>query len=346
MNPVPLIYFGLQSFRLQFLQLLLTAFVLVVFGAFSSIFTRSALAFSWEDVFRSEPPVPSNDGGSRGDRDTFCPIAPIPPLDASGNAISSAIVYSDRPLLLWQGATERIELWQRGGDRPLWTHSISEADRVKETAALTDQITYQVTAPTPLQPDQRYEWRIYPPGLDYSIARFRTVSLEERDRIRQELDGIIAGQTAPAATIRRADYFAGQQMWSDFWQTLLTGQPPSQELVALNGNTIAALCPLVSASSILSIPNPTRPPEATHPFNAEANQTIELSLDSPEAPTQFTLLDPQGTTIATGTAQPNRPISQQFTLPLQGQYKVRLQAAETPSQNQYTLTVTSRFNVQ
>jgi hypothetical protein len=78
------------------------------------------------------------------------------------------------------------------------------------------------------------------------------VRTEERKGISQalqQLDQQLAAEkiTGETATLRRAEFFANQQidnqpLWSQFWQEVLSVQTPSDKLTSWTRETITSLC--------------------------------------------------------------------------------------------------------
>lgn len=178
---------------------------------------------SWQEIFdRDEPPVPPENGGSRGD---FCAIAP---------SVLGEIreIWNERPLLLWQGFAARMEVRSRDAQEVLWQAAIKPSDR---------SIFYQGK---PLQPSQIYDWVIFEdeskiPSL---IIPFRVMEREKRDRIAKQLaeleaplreaqhSGESRGDLSEAIARERADYFAQQKLWADALQEAFSVKNPSPEL--------------------------------------------------------------------------------------------------------------------
>ncbi|MGJ3251910.1 MAG: hypothetical protein ACFE0J_12370 [Elainellaceae cyanobacterium] len=160
-------------------------------------------------------------------------------------------VWSDRPTLVWQGSASSVELYQQGGSEPIWTYPLSESDQIPGLdGAQTeefDEPVYQVTYDgEPLEPGQAYVWRVIQPFAPRPIS-FQIMTTEEQEKITDDLTALEsqleAEDTDETLAIQKADYFADQQLWSDFWQQILAVESPSDELKTVLDETIAELCP-------------------------------------------------------------------------------------------------------
>lgn len=157
----------------------------------------------------------------------LCAIAPPARLMGIGNAI-----WNDRPLFIWQGAAVRIELLASGNEEVLWSKNLTPNDR---TAVYDGE---------PLQPGQRYEWRLYRSSEDDPLVTlFRILPREERDRITAELNQLqTQGDTAEQIALKRANYFAKNRLWSDALQEIYSVPNPSEELNKLGQEITNYIC--------------------------------------------------------------------------------------------------------
>ena len=177
----------------------------------------------WATIFQAlvqdnQPPEDAKKGGSRG----LCAIAP----KAIG---TNTEIWSDRPLFVWKGRIERIELRSTDSDRVLWKQSVEGKNRV----------LYDGKA---LQPGQTYEWRLFFSDQENAqpikTERFRVMDAQERDRIKAQLqtleEQLKAEQISPEDIARRrAQYFAKQRLWSDVLQEAYSVENPSASLTAM-----------------------------------------------------------------------------------------------------------------
>jgi hypothetical protein len=159
---------------------------------------------------------------------------------ANPSILVTAIVWSDRPTFIWDGKVDKIGVRVRGSEDILWSQPVSGTNRV----------TYAGKA---LQPDRVYEWLVL--SSNDQVKRFipfRVVTAQERKGISQalqQLDQQLATEkiTGEAATLRRAEFFAAQQidnqpLWSEFWQEVLSVQTPSDKLTGWTRETMTLLC--------------------------------------------------------------------------------------------------------
>jgi|GEM_PF-1685460 hypothetical protein len=198
----------------------------------------------WRRVFpRSEPiPEEGRDGGSKGEG--FCPIAPYQFSEIER-------VWNNRPTFTWTGNITQISIREQNSQTVIWSQNISEENRVNlnlETAASNPLQLYQITVGTALQPGQVYELQVSTnPPIDYRPIPFRMMTVEERNTVNQELQQLeqeLAAEniTGDAAILQRADYFASQQLWSEFWQEVLSVETASEDLKRLIDETVNRLC--------------------------------------------------------------------------------------------------------
>lgn len=75
---------------------------------------------------------------------------------------------------------------------------------------------------------------VLPEGDQGAIAQ-ALVTLEVT--LRQE------GLDEDAIALQRADYFADQCLWDDFWHEVMSIEHPSEDLQTLRESTLSTLCP-------------------------------------------------------------------------------------------------------
>jgi hypothetical protein len=330
-----------KSFWFRFFQsslsLLFVSQLLLTFSLVSPPPSQAAMWDFWRTWYSSRFPRRGL-GGSRGNG--FCLIAPLP---TSG----IAKVWSERPTFVLQGSVTRLEVWAEEAETAFWTQTITEADRLQETIAVTAQPTYAVTLNQSLEPGS-YQLRMYTPySPQYTQIDLQVISSQERNSISNDLEQI--DSTDEAAAVQRADYFAGQNLWLDFWQTVISA-PVSEDWRAVNSNTIAALCPLLETSGTLpsvgaSIAEDGNP-YMEHRFEGRAGQTVEMTLASPELDTRLILMNSQGTVIEQiDHIASDQTTSKVITLLEDGEYTVQVQAINPQRRGEYDLTVVSKFGV-
>ncbi|WP_413168100.1 hypothetical protein ACL6C3_15420 [Capilliphycus salinus ALCB114379] len=209
------------------------------------LLAQNSSPLPWHRFFEnSEPPTEPQgnpgDGGSRGD--DICPIAP--------NNLAVLKVWNIRPTLTWSGEITKLEIRELDSRTNLWNQRISDNNKVPSLSS--DELKlYQITVETDLQPGQTYKWYFSdkPDGEydEYLPVEFTIMTDRERESIAQELQQLEQELTAQnitgdGAKLRRADYFASQNLWLDFWQEVLSVESPSEDLKALLTSTIGELC--------------------------------------------------------------------------------------------------------
>lgn len=218
-----------------------TAFVLVLVPpAFTQqnpkpqIETRRAKQNSiWDAIWKL---VMKRDEPSLSSRDGVCVINP-------GLLGEKNVIWSDRPLFLWQGKVQNLEVRPYSLDTPysgqkvLWSQTV---------IAGSQSATY--TGET-LQPGQTYDWQLV--VVDSSPRRlrftFQVMDAQSRDRITDELTAMetqlkSAGATPEAITLAKAKYFAERDLWSDALQEVYSVQNPSTELTKNTQELSSNLC--------------------------------------------------------------------------------------------------------
>ncbi|HEY9642467.1 MAG TPA: DUF928 domain-containing protein [Coleofasciculaceae cyanobacterium] len=239
----------LSSFGLS-LTLLLMPQVLPIQPPPAAAFSVPNLRQTWENLWgrllASEPPVPPSNGGGRGA--TFCVISP---LETAAPATEMARVLSDRPTLTWIGEAGTLEVHQPDQETALWQGRVSDGDR-KGTVVLDANSNaalniYQVAVPKRLEAGQAYTWWVSPSQVQARQISFQVVTAAERDRLMQALQTLnqqlaAEGVTGEKATLRRADFYAQQQLWAEFWREVLAVPHPSAELTQLIDQSFRVFC--------------------------------------------------------------------------------------------------------
>lgn len=182
--------------------------------------------FAWWDIFQNEPPVEKRPGGKRGD---LCAIAPR-------SINTETEVWNDRPLFVWQGNFGKIEVQSNDRKQVLWSQPVAATDSlVRYTGA-------------PLLPSQIYNWVIF--DLDNNpifFVPFKVMDAQKRDRIRLDLMALEEElknkkATAEQIALKRANYFAQHQLWSDVLQEVYTVKNPSATLKEILQKIPTQLC--------------------------------------------------------------------------------------------------------
>jgi hypothetical protein len=290
----------------------------------------------WDRIFSSsrppDPPIPRGRRPAGG----FCAIAP------NGTDPDIALpVTSDRPSLFWRGNVETVELWQAEGRVPLeqidlTTHTV---DSLRSVQLAPDQTLYQLTLDVELQPEQHYEWRIYRTGVtEPFIFPFTVMTMDQQTQIQQDLRGVEG--TGETAVIQRANYFANQQLWHEFWREVFTVEQPSDPLKQIMSYSTAYFCPQINVAESLAPGNrrsPTGQFYRDFPLNGSAGQAIEVYLSSNEFEPSLVLLNSEGEILTEAVAEDSQA-KLVTALPEAGTYTIRV-TSESPQTGTYRFRV-------
>ncbi len=132
------------------------------------------------------------------------------------------VIYSDRPLFLWQGKVPSLEIY-------LYTpFSLEREQEILWSQTVGSDVQKVLYTGKALEVGQIYDWEIVVnPQSNRRRISFQVMAGEKRDRIRSELEQLeteltISGATASEITLARANYFAQQDLWSDALQELFS----------------------------------------------------------------------------------------------------------------------------
>jgi hypothetical protein len=186
---------------------------------------------SWLNIsqvlFKKKPPINPRKGGSRPYIAVPCMISP----DAPNNI---RIVWSDRPTFIWQGNAQTVAVKSVKSEQILWSETV---DKIQH-------ITYTGEA---LQPGQTYQWKVISGGIVLKFVNFKIMGSQQRDRITVELQALekqlqAEGADSEAITLAKANYFAQNQLWSDFLQQMYSVNTFTPELESLRTQISQKLC--------------------------------------------------------------------------------------------------------
>lgn len=140
------------------------------------------------------------------------------------------VIYSDRPLFLWQGKASNVTIslytpfnWEKDQEI-LWSETVNSGSQ---------KVLYPGK---PLEAGKIYDWQLFTEQESpQRRISFQVMSLEKRDRISKELEQLKIqltnkGVTSEEMTLVRANYFAQQDLWSDVLQELFSLENPSTNL--------------------------------------------------------------------------------------------------------------------
>lgn len=164
--------------------------------------------------------------GSRTIEEKICAIAL--------GLIKTRVVWNDRPLFLWQGIAQKIEVRLPSSKDAFWEQSVSEADR---------DATYNGPA---LQQGHTYQWVLTDRYSQPTSFNFQIMAAERRNVIAAELMALEAQletkkATPEAIALQRANYFAQRELWSDVLQEVFSVQNPSAALTRIKQELPAEL---------------------------------------------------------------------------------------------------------
>ncbi len=168
-------------------------------------------------------------------RSNICEITP-------GLLGETNLIYSDRPLFLWQGMASNLEI-------NLYSPFSVDADQEllwsQIVASNSDSILY---TGKPLQPGKIYDWEIV---VDSATNRrrisFQVMEAAERDRISGELEQLeteltVSGATNEEIILAKANYFVQQDLWSDALQQLSSLETASSNAIANIQEMMSYIC--------------------------------------------------------------------------------------------------------
>ncbi|MBD2771955.1 DUF928 domain-containing protein [Iningainema tapete] len=186
--------------------------------------------FSWTKIsqalFSPKPPIKPRKGGSR-DPLFICMISPDAPKP-------HRIVWSDRPLFIWNGSVQKIAVRTAGSNEDLWS----------QTVAATQITNYTGKA---LQPGQKYDWWVFIGESPNKSVPFQVMESQQRDRITSQLRTLenqlkAKGANIEAIATAKANFFANKQLWSDALQQAYSVEKPSPELAQIRQDIPDKLC--------------------------------------------------------------------------------------------------------
>ena len=194
----------------------------------------------WELLKRRPEP-------SLASRNSFCLITP-------GLLEPPNTIWSDRPMLIWQGETPQLTIYLYDSFDPdrdqqlLWSQTFSPQSPVSKF----HQLAYTGKA---LQPGESYDLEIIIPNSDpeqslsYDRQRhtFQVMASRERDRISTELLALenqlaTKGINEEEIALEKANYFAKQGLWSDALQQIYSTPNPSDNFISNAREILTHLC--------------------------------------------------------------------------------------------------------
>lgn len=189
---------------------------------------------SWVNIFlplsKPKPPVKPRKAVGRPSssalvRNSICMISP----DAPQGANQPRIVWSDRPLFLWEGNAQQVGLI-KNRQTTLWAKELAPG---KQFVSYTGE---------PLQPGETYYWVVFEGGtkIENTIGntKFMVMEPQERQRITNKLTSLekeqkTKGANEEAIALVKANYFIQRELWADALQQAYSVEKPSAELLKI-----------------------------------------------------------------------------------------------------------------
>ncbi len=170
-----------------------------------------------------EPPI-YQPGGARGSGQSACPLAP---LAQKSNSDLPSEIWNHRPIFVWKGTVEKIELYSEPEGNLIWEQTVEPKKNYLSYTGepLKSGATYQLYFYDVAEPEPGY-----PATVD---LQFKVVDPEKYEQITQELNKLQTEHQQKQSTpeeiaLARAQYFADRQLWSDvIMESVLVENPPS-----------------------------------------------------------------------------------------------------------------------
>ena len=175
-------------------------------------------------------------------RSNICEITP-------GLLGETNLIYSDRPLFLWEGTVPEVEIYLY---TPFSLETEQEVYWSQTVASNSNNILY---SGEPLKPGQIYDWEII---VDSATNRrriaFQVMKAAERDRLSGELAQLETELTNSGATneeiiLAKAKYFAEKDLWSDALQQLFDLETATGNAIANTQEMMSYICQSEPANS-------------------------------------------------------------------------------------------------
>ena len=194
---------------------------------------------NWEKAFENvfnqsdeDPPVNIKDGTTRGG--SLCLVSP-------GLIEVEGKIWNTRPIFIWQGKLNRIEIRPSNSKQVLWTFDIQDDEEIVDYTG------------EELEPGNTYYWRIFDSTssadslLGIQRRTFEIIDVEEHEAITQDLakldqDLNKQGATKEAIAFARVKFFAERNLWSDALSEVFKVKKPSMELQDFRSNILQRLC--------------------------------------------------------------------------------------------------------
>ena len=139
------------------------------------------------------------------------------------------VIYNDRPLFLWQGKADNLEI-------NLYTpFNLEEEQKILWSQRVNSKTQYISYTGNPLEMGQIYDWETIVNGSSSRKIPFQIMEQSQREQISLELVQletklIDSGVQKDEIILAKANYFAKRDLWSDAIQTLLSIQNSNDSL--------------------------------------------------------------------------------------------------------------------
>jgi Domain of Unknown Function (DUF928) len=185
---------------------------------------QASLVADWQSIFRRyRPQRPLTSRGG------ICAVAP--------GLVGEVKVWSDRPLLIWNGAASQVNIRDHENHQDLWTRMLNPSE---------NYVAYDGEA---LETGKLYQWQVLREKPGEADRRqwhtFEIITGDERTQITADLQALeqaLHQESGEAIALRKAEYFAEKNLWSDALQVLYTAEP-SPAIVQARQDRLNTLCP-------------------------------------------------------------------------------------------------------
>ncbi|NEP81504.1 MAG: DUF928 domain-containing protein [Okeania sp. SIO3B3] len=149
-------------------------------------------------------------------------------------------IWNTRPIFIWQGQLNRIEIRPSNSEEVLWTFDLQDDEEIVDYTGKK------------LEPGDTYYWRVFDSTSSADFfptmrITFRIMDMEEHEAITQDLakldrDLNKQGATKEAIALAKVKFFAERNLWSDALSEVFKVKEPSIELQNFRSNILQRLC--------------------------------------------------------------------------------------------------------
>ncbi|MBD2492007.1 DUF928 domain-containing protein [Aulosira sp. FACHB-615] len=189
---------------------------------------------SWVNIFlplsKPKPPVKPRKAVGRPLRDSSAPspVCMISPDVLEDTPNKARVIWSDRPLFLWEGNVQQVGL-MKNRKTTLWVQQLALG---KQFISYTGE---------PLQPGETYYWVVFDGDIATGNIKFQIMEAQDRHDITNQLKTLEEEQKAKGANpeeiaLAKANYFIQRDLWADALQQAYSVESPSKELLKIRQN--------------------------------------------------------------------------------------------------------------